>query len=564
MISSNQRGMYESLQGFFAQLQASGVEHVAISPGSRSTPLTVAADRTDGLEVSIHLDERSGGFFALGLAKANKKPVALICTSGTAAANYLPAVIEAFHSGIPLIVLTADRPPELQSRGAPQTIDQVNLYGTHVRWFHQAQVAGTDSVSNSLALAYSAVEISTGQNPGPVHINWPLREPLEPPEVFPSLTSPLKHQKVESEISSFELPDIERGLLVAGPMDLRSEDVTSIANLSKSLGWPLIADPASGLRRGPHIENSHVIATGDFLFGSSWADKQVPDLVVQLGGLPTSKPYRLWLERNLPEKVFSIDHVGRHPDPVGAVTHRIDAHPGEWARIVSRTPRFSDEWVKSWETGDLIARNTLNKPATDPIFSDCSIVEALSQQLPTNASLVVGNSMAIRDLDAFLPVDSKPLNIYANRGANGIDGQVSTAVGVAHATNSPTVLFLGDLTLLHDLSGLLTARRLGLNLTVVVADNNGGGIFSFLPISVTPEIDYDRLFHTPHDLNIPDLAPLLGANLHQVKNKGDLLSALNASVGHTGIHLIHALVDAEINVKTHQSFTHAVHESLLL
>lgn len=556
--------MYESLQGFFTQLQASGVNHVAVSPGSRSTPLTVTADRTNGLEVSVHLDERSGGFFALGLAKASKKPVALICTSGTAAANYLPAVIEAFHSGVPLIVLTADRPPELQGKGAPQTIDQVNLYGTHVRWFHQAQVAGTDSVSNSLALAYSAVEISTGLNPGPVHINWPLREPLEPPEVFPPSTIPLNPEKVDSDNATFELPDIEHGLFVAGPMDLKSEDAAAIADLSKSLGWPLIADPASGLRRGTHIDSSLIIATGDFLFGSSWADKQVPDLVVQLGGLPTSKPYRLWLERNLPKEVFSVDHVGRHPDPVGAITHRIDAHPGEWAQNVLRTPRPSDEWIESWKNADLIARNALSETVSDHSFSDSSIVEALSQQLPTDSSLVVGNSMAIRDLDAFLPVNSKPLNVYANRGANGIDGQVSTAVGVAHATNSPTVLFLGDLSLLHDLSGLMTARRLDLNLTVVVADNNGGGIFSFLPISSAPEIDYNRLFHTPHDLNIPDLAPLLGARLHQVKNEDDLLSALNASVGHTGIHLIHALVDAETNVKAHRSATRAVHESLLI
>ena len=234
MILSDQEGMYESLQGFFAQLQAAGVEHVAVSPGSRSTPLTVTADQTDGLEISIHLDERSGGFFALGLAKATKKPVALICTSGTAAANYLPAVIEAFHSGTPLIVLTADRPPELQNRGAPQTIDQVNLYGTHVRWFHQAQVVDTESLADSLALARSAVEISTGMEPGPVHINWPLREPLEPPEINAEIVFPLQHQKAESEIFNFELPDVEHGLFVAGPMDLRPEDVTAIANLSKS------------------------------------------------------------------------------------------------------------------------------------------------------------------------------------------------------------------------------------------------------------------------------------------------------------------------------------------
>jgi len=564
MVDANPTSMYESLRAFFAQLQASGVHHVVVSPGSRSTPLVVSADRTEGLEISVHLDERSAAFFALGLSKSTKRPVALICTSGTAAANYLPAVVEAFHSGVPLIILTADRPPELQDRGAPQTIDQVNLYGTHVRWFHQAKVVGEESISDSLDLACSAVEASSSPHPGPVHINWPLREPLEPPEFLPPEDFTPKIPAPRTEISSFELPDVEHGLLVAGPMDLKSEEVSAIANLSRSLGWPLIADPASGLRRGPHTENSHIIATGDLLFNSPWADIEIPDLVVQLGGLPTSKPYRLWLERNSPQQVLTVDHIGRHPDPVGAVTGRIDAHPGDWAKLVSRSPHFSDDWIDRWKHADSIAAGVLEEVVDESDFCDPMIVKILSQQLPSTASLVVGNSMPIRDLDTFLATNSKHLNIFANRGVNGIDGQVSTAVGVACGMKSPTVLFVGDLTLLHDLSGLISAHRLGLNLTVVVADNNGGGIFSFLPISGSPEVDYQRLFHTPHDLNIQNLGSLVETDVHQVTNQDELSSALNASVGRPGVHIIHALVDAEKNVEIHRLAAQRVAEALLI
>ena len=243
-------------RALFAQLHASGVGHVAISPGSRSTPLTVAADLTPGLDVSVHLDERSGGFFALGLAKASARPVVLVCTSGTAAANYLPAVVEAFYSGIPLLVLTADRPPELRGRGAPQTINLTGLYGSHVRLALEAPVAGTEAPETAVALAAELIERTRFPMPGPVHLNCPLREPLEPPpnDPEPTPTLPPGVRKTPPQIDTDVLMDLltcPRGLIAVGPIDLTDTEVATVARMGQQTGWPILADPGSGLRRGP-------------------------------------------------------------------------------------------------------------------------------------------------------------------------------------------------------------------------------------------------------------------------------------------------------------------------
>jgi 2-succinyl-5-enolpyruvyl-6-hydroxy-3-cyclohexene-1-carboxylate synthase len=561
VTASNPEAVHAALRAFFAQLVASGVRHVALSPGSRSTPLTVAADQTPDLEVSVHLDERSGGFFALGLARATRRPVALICTSGTAAANYLPAVVEAFHSGVPLLVLTADRPPELQGRGAPQTIDQVELFGTHVRWFHQPAVAGTEDPGEAVALAAAAVQLATQETPGPVHLNWPLREPLEPPTDEPPMAELLTNPLAEIRPCP-PLPNCPRGLLVVGPLDLNEKEKSVIADLANASGWPIIADPASSLRHGPHTVNSLVLSTGEHIFRSSWADKHGPEVIVQLGGLPTSKAYRLWLERTRPPQVITVDHLRRHPDPVNVVTQRINLAPADWAARAAVTHRPDPSWALSWQQAEQQASAAVASAMADAPFSNPAVVEVLGALLPSGAALVVGNSMPIRDLDAFLPVGQRPLGVYANRGANGIDGQVSTALGVGYASGGPTVFYTGDLTLLHDLSGWAAARRLGVDITVVVVDNNGGGIFSFLPIAKQNHVDHRRLFHTPHDLDLAHLAPLVGANYHRVSHHHGLEEALAMSLGHPGLHLIHVLVEATDNIDLHRKASAAAVEAL--
>ena len=555
-------------RAFFAQLVACGVAHVAASPGSRSTPMTVAADRTDGLEVSMHLDERSGGFFALGLARVTGRPVAVMCTSGTAAANYLPAVVEAFHSGVPLLVLTSDRPPELQGRGAPQTIDQQGLYGSHARWATTSAVAGTQPAGEAASLAHQAVVRATRPIPGPVHVNVPLREPLEPAADDPPSVGllPLPPDAASSDPGPLPgLLGVERGLMVAGALDLDTTGVGALAEMARRTGWPILADPASGLRRGPHTAAAPILATGDHLLRSSWSDRHRPDVVIQLGAMPTSKGYRLWLDRVGADRVVAVDHLDRFPDTALRVTDRVAVEPGRLAALLTTHLSSADRsgpWTAAWVDADTRAAAVVADLVDRAPFDEPAVAVALDRTLPAGANLVVANSMPLRDLDAFMPVGDRPLRILANRGASGIDGQVSTALGVAAGSSAPTVLFTGDLALLHDVGGLTATGRLGLDLTVVLVDNDGGGIFRFLPIADESHIDHHRLFHTPHGLDLGHAAALAGGNLHRPTDRVALDQVLSATVGSRGLHLVHIVVDASTNVGLHRAAATAVDQAL--
>ncbi|MBI00211.1 MAG: 2-succinyl-5-enolpyruvyl-6-hydroxy-3-cyclohexene-1-carboxylic-acid synthase [Acidimicrobiaceae bacterium] len=562
----------EWCRAFFAQLVECGVVHVAASPGSRSTPLTVAADRTAGLEISMHLDERSGGFFALGLARATRRPVALLCTSGTAAANYLPAVIEAFHYGVSLIVLTSDRPPELQGIGAPQTIDQNGLYGTAVRWSTTTAVAGTQPAGEAVSVAHQAFVRATRPAAGPVHVNVPLREPLEPPSGDPQ---PVGLMPVPPNTDTPEtgcLDDLfnggppPNGLLVIGPMDPTAEDREALARLARATGWPMLADPTSGCRRGPHVTGAPVLAMGDHLLRSSWSDRHRPDVVVQMGAMPTSKGYQLWLDRVGAKQIVSVDHLGRHPDAARRITDRVTARPGQLAHHLlerfAKDPLGTTDWTAAWTEAEHVAVRVVNELVDEAPFDEPAVIRSLDRSLPEAVELVVGNSMPIRDVDAFLPVDERRWSIRGNRGANGIDGQVSTAAGIAAGSDVPTVLLAGDLTVLHDLGGLTALQRLGVDLTVVVVDNGGGGIFSFLPIATEPHVDHRRLFHTPHGLNIARAAELAGATTHSPSDPKGVDAALNETVGTPGPHLIHVRTDSKVNVELHRAAAAAVDDAL--
>ena len=289
---------YNWCRSLFHQFASNGVRHVAISPGSRSSLLSIAADSTEDLETSIHLDERAGSYFALGLAKATSKPVVLICTSGTAAANYHPAVVEAFYSAVPLIIISADRPPELQNRGAPQTIDQIELYGKHVRGFFQSAIPSESTQENAIALATDTLKQSLKPVPGPVHINCPFREPLEPSDVPFSPFGADNHSEISRETDVSELKKFlgyEKGLIVVGPMETDSSTCNQISGLSNITGWPVVADPASSMRNGPHTKNCVLISSGEHIFRSAWVKEHRPDVIIQMGRMPTSKGYKLSL-----------------------------------------------------------------------------------------------------------------------------------------------------------------------------------------------------------------------------------------------------------------------------
>ncbi|MDG2113175.1 MAG: 2-succinyl-5-enolpyruvyl-6-hydroxy-3-cyclohexene-1-carboxylic-acid synthase, partial [Actinomycetota bacterium] len=345
---------YASTGAFFAELVAQGVTDVLVSPGSRSTPLAISAHATSGLKVSIHLDERSAAFWALGLSKASGRPVALVCTSGTAAANYLPAVVEAHYSEVPLLILTADRPPELRDRGAGQTIDQLAIYGSHVRWWTDLPVAGDADAAWLQSTAARAVRQATGLRPGPVHLNWPLREPLEPrvgaPHLPPApalrITAPSSTPTADSIELLDEIADIERGLVLAGPQH-DQRDLDAVFAFCRRTGWPLVAEPLSQLR---HMADGVVVMSHhDHLLRTAWADQHRPDVVMRIGQPMTCKPLRLWLERHRPRHVL-LDAGGSWTDASSTVTDMVTAGPGALAEVRGGLGHTS--WSDAWREPD--------------------------------------------------------------------------------------------------------------------------------------------------------------------------------------------------------------------
>ena len=565
---------------FFAELVRSGVRDVCISPGSRSTPLVAAAHAQPGLRCRPILDERSAGFFALGLARQSGRPVALICTSGTAAANYLPAVVEAHAARVPLVVLTADRPPELREWGAGQTIDQVGLYGAFVRRFVELPLptGGARALRYARSLACRAVADARGGPAGPVHLNWPLREPLEPGDPLPgsaarrdsggearseqawATVAPGIAVPSPSEVEA--LLEIsrrwERGLLVCGPLAPDPRRSAAIARLAKLTGWPVVADPTSQLRRGPHVDGAPILAHADLLLRDpGMAERWAPDVVVRIGDAPVGKALRLALEARPPEHFVLVDPDRVWHDPSHLASRVVVADPAA----------LCDAWAKAWEASEPGAREsdyTQRCLADDEragaalraaLAEDAALLEPgaihhLAEALPEDATLYVSNSMPIRDLDAFLPTSMQPLRVLGHRGASGIDGLVSAAAGAAAADRGPVVLLIGDLALLHDVGGLRLARDLPRGLTIVVLDNDGGGIFSFLPVADRGEaVDFERLFRTPHGLDLADLAPLHGADFVRARSAAEFREALGRSSDAPVLRLIEVPVDRDANVK---------------
>ena len=559
---------YNWCRALFHQFASDGVRHVAISPGSRSSLLSIAADSTEDLETSIHLDERAGSYFALGLAKATSKPVVLICTSGTAAANYHPAVVEAFYSGVPLIIISADRPPELQNRGAPQTIDQIELYGNHVRGFFQSAVPSESTQENAIALAAEALKQSLKPVPGPVHINCPFREPLEPSDVpfVPFEADNLAEISRETDVSEFKkFLKHEKGLIVVGPMETDSSTRNQISELSNITGWPVIADPASSMRNGPHTKNCVLISSGEHIFRSTWVKEHKPDVIIQMGRMPTSKGYKLFLNEVGCENIICADELGFFPDPENVATHKVAVSPNALAESLTQLAekKKQTDWNKSWSNAEIVSSRIVRELINNSVFDEAATVLCLEEALPEESCIFVSNSMPIRDLDAFLPSSLKHLRVFANRGANGIDGVVSTAAGVSKGlAEVPAILFTGDLAFLHDLSGFTALRRLRSNLTIVVVDNNGGGIFSFLPIAETEGVNFQKLFHTPHDLDMESVAGVIDAKVFKPTTRQDFSIALDHSVSTSGVNVIHVIVDTATNVETHKKASKKVNEVL--
>jgi 2-succinyl-5-enolpyruvyl-6-hydroxy-3-cyclohexene-1-carboxylate synthase len=512
---------YAPLQAFVDELARCGMTHAVTSPGSRNAPLALTLAGDPRLRAVSVLDERSAGFFALGMAKSTGRPVAVTCTSGSAAANLLPAVVEAHEARVPLLVLTADRPPELRDTGAGQAIDQLELYGSFAKWFVEVGnfSPGREAAVHFRALACRAWHTALGGRPGVVHLNFPLREPLAPvPEQLDAADwegrpdgGPWVQLHAPASTPPADLVDgmaarvrsVSRGAIVCGSAG--EEVAESVASLAAATGWPVLADPLSGLRCGPH-DRSHVISHYDVLLRSdAWAAAHVPELVLRLGDTPTSKPLRAWLARA--SQLVVDPHAVWH-EPTRVAETIVQAAPGPLcaavAEAVSAEP--DQQWLRGWrEADDLVPAALADAAANFEPHAWVAAVEAA----PPGALIWVASSMPIRDVESFLPSLEKPLTFLSNRGANGIDGTVSSAAGAALATGRPVVLLIGELALLHDIGGLLAARRAGAELTIVCANNGGGGIFDFLPVAgaANPEL-YEEHIVTPSGVDLERVAAL--------------------------------------------------------
>ncbi len=566
------------------EVAKAGLDAVCISPGSRSTPLTVAFAEHNGIDVFSHLDERSSAFFALGRAKATGRPTPLVCTSGTAAANFHPAVIEASQARVPLLLLTADRPPELRDSGANQTIDQEKLYGDAVRWYRDLpEPEADDRKLRSLRTDVSrAIWTAEGPPPGPVHLNVPFRKPLEPTEVpddvpegfserFPlaaegrdgPFVSPLSGaptlDRTDREALGEAIRTADRGLIVAGPSD--ATDPTAVAELAAATGFPVLADPLSGVRFGTHLAREALVVCGGY---DSYLDERVvgrwsdPDLVLRVGAPPTSKTLQFFLRDSGARQVV-VDPAGEWREARFAAGEVAIADPNRLCRALAGQvdgPTVDPDWRERFseaETGywELI------EGETDRLFEGAVLAQAF-ERAPDPGTVFVSNSMPVRDADRFARPRTADLAVFGNRGASGIDGVTSSALGAGSASEDPLVLVTGDVAFYHDANGLLALSRCGVDATVVLVNNDGGGIFHLLPIEGFDPPFTDQ-FKTPHGLDFEPLGDLYGFAFERVESVERFTEAYRESLANPGTQVIEVRVESEASHRTRE----AIHERVV-
>lgn len=496
-----------------------GVGHAVVAPGSRSTPMALALAARPELRLDVVHDERVAAFVALGLGLGGT-PAVLLCTSGTAASNLLPAVVEAGLSAVPMIVVTADRPPELRDVGAPQTIDQRDLYGRAVRWFHDPGVADPLAAGSWRSLARRSVTLAAD---GPVHLNLPMREPLlGTARALPPATS-LKAPRptlavVELPAAVVELLDHERGVLLAGGRSGTSP--ADVARLSEVTGWPVLADPQSGCRSLPGA----VTASDTMLRSTSFADAHDPQVIVRIGRPAASKVLATWVGGS-GATVVQIGGPGViDPDHRVAIALPASSLTALAAAAETAHRRTGEGWATAWREGNHRAEQAIAAALdAQAELSEPGVARTIATSLPDEATLVVASSMPVRDLEWF---GGPAARAHANRGANGIDGVVSTALGVALA-GQPTVAVVGDIAFVHDGGALTALRQRGGDLRIVVIDNDGGGIFSFLPQATSLDPDrFEQLFGTPHGTDVVALAGAHGIDAATVTTAAQLTSRL--------------------------------------
>jgi 2-succinyl-5-enolpyruvyl-6-hydroxy-3-cyclohexene-1-carboxylate synthase len=607
---------YRLLGAFVDELARCGLRDACTSPGSRCTPLVLTLARDERLRCHSHVDERCAGFFAVGLAKASALPVAITCTSGTAVAELMPAVVEAHEARVPLIVLSADRPPELREVGAGQTIDQLKIFGDFAKWFFEV---GTHEATDERlrwirTLACRAFWTAREGRPGVVHLNFPLREPLvcdEPagpagegrPQGAPFVSR--RPRTPDPTAAAHALRELigaaRRGVLVAGRHERETPLGQAAAAFCAATGWPLLADPMSGARRG----NAAIAHYDALLREPTFARDHTPEVVVRVGDLPVSKPLRTWLA-SLAVRQIALDPEGAWQDPASVLSDSLAAEPATTLGALTRlletssplTARSDDwpttasqsdvpgtspvgagaDWLASWRSADERAAETILGVLAASGCSEPSVAAELGVLLPEQATLFVASSMPVRDIETFWPVRPDPPRVLCNRGANGIDGTVSSAFGAAAAGGGPVVLLIGDVALAHDIGGLLAARRLDLKLTIVLVNNEGGGIFDFLPVSgariareekrrggggartdFADGLDiYTRHIATPTGLDFARAASLYGLGHETVADVTAFRAALEQALAAPHSAIVEVRSERTANVELHRRVWSAV------
>jgi 2-succinyl-5-enolpyruvyl-6-hydroxy-3-cyclohexene-1-carboxylate synthase len=538
-----------------------GIQTVITSPGSRSTALTVAAVRNPRIEALSILDERSAAFYALGLAKSTSRPVALVCTSGSAAANYWPAVVEASMGGTPLLLLTADRPPELRNCSSGQTIDQCKLYGDYVRHFAELSLpqASPDMLAYLRQTLVHAVHISLSANAGPVHLNFPFRDPLAPDSESSESVVDAETLEVASTVitrpcevvplgSVIDMVALERlsshtkGIIVVGTENPRCGDqafADAIAMISDKLGWPVIADALNPLRN--HAEGKTLLITryDAFLRDAHKADEILPTAILQVGSLPTSKVLRAWLS-SLDAVSFLLTSRPINTDPLHRIATPLYGDAQALAEHL-QPQQVEVNWGMQWSTIEKETVNELDSRmlSIETIFEG-KVACLLSKHLPVDTSVFLASSMSVRYAEYFWEASSRGYSIFCNRGANGIDGTLSTALGVAHG-GKPSVLLTGDLAFLHDSNGLLAASQLKGSLTVVLINNNGGGIFEHLPISQINS-SFEGFFATPQSVDLAKLCEAHGFHYEQIQDWDSFISSITV-LPESGLRILELWTD---------------------
>ena len=570
---------------FIDQLAAFGVKYACISPGSRSTPLTYVISQNRKIRSYIHYDERSSAFFGLGLAKATRLPVLIVATSGTAVAELYPAIIEAYQQRVPLIICTADRPPELIGTGANQTINQHNIFKNHIRWFRDL---GLPSISETglyhlQKLTIRAFKISSSEDIGPVHLNFPFRKPLEhfshtddinkritqikPQRIFKER---LINSKTWTSVSSkliLEVMNSERGIILVGPMDYDREFKNQIKKLYDLLRFPIVADGLSQLRFTNSDRDKSILSHFNSIVKSDhFIKKHDPDIILQFGRTPTSSAVENFLGHTNAKR-YLINSFGDIFDPTRNAKVIYAISPVKFCNSLLTQihnegfKRQSTDWLKDFLKAEEISQKIKIKIIDKTRYlSEPSIITEVIKCLPSGSNIFIGNSLPVRDLDNFLSNNSKRFNIYFNRGASGIDGITSTALGIA-SRNKKTILITGDLSFLHDLNALSMAVKYSIPLTILVINNNGGGIFQSLPIAQKVN-RFNDFFVNPHNLEISELVKSFGIDYHLISGKSRLKHLISKLLNKNSTSVLEIKTDAERSVELRNKYFNEVRKKI--